>query len=232
MQKHDGERNAVQKATGAIYTKPTTLSMLVTGFVSDRKREFQGLTHDYCPLLGKTYLDQLARSKELIEDANLLTVHLALAGLCACEFRFVEPLFWFPLIMFWILWKAPAEICYRRRRLATILLEASDRELVTDRGDMALKIKYCYIVEFRAMAAFGTCDLGLYIHLMQIRSIAFANTQQVEGANSTVQSTADDAPAAGHGLISNRSVMAHKVNHTILTAPQLASWHWDAKALL
>ena len=137
-------------------------------------------------------------------DAKLLILDLVLTSLAAWTMRFLRLASEFPHVLLKAVVQHHDVDCPRRRALAAALLHGCEACLLRDAGDFAVKIRKLFFEDFTIMANTGKCTIMLYMVLLVLRCTMQAETQQIDGWNSLVQSMCKRSPNMHWPLTNSR----------------------------
>ena len=189
------------------YLGPTLLSQLVVS----KAEEVLG---QLCRLLEAGALDdenrwglvwKLVPGNAL--DAKVLILDLVLTAVASWSLRFGPLANDFPHLFLVALERPPDAECAKRKALAGALL--SRCHLCLARGarfgcDISLKLRRLFYDDFTIMASTGKCTWMLFLSLLVLRAAMQAETQEVEGWNSLVQTMCRRSPAMQWPLANSR----------------------------
>ena len=140
----------------------------------------------------------------MLHDAKLFMLDLVLTSLAAWTMRFLRLASEFPHVLLKALVQHHDVDCPRLRALAAALLHGCEACLLRDAGGFAVKIRKLSFEDFTIMANTGKCTIMLYMVLLVLRCTMQAETQEIEGWNSLVQSMCRRSPKMHWPLTNSR----------------------------
>jgi hypothetical protein len=142
----------------------------------------------------------------LLANMRKLAVTLVLNEAAAWDFRYTKKLKSFPLQLLVLVEKPANEVDDERKQVAVLLLETSPCCLLHQSpwSDVPIKFETFFDAELRTVAETGTVPRRLYASLLLLRSKTSLDAQDMEGANSVLQTMAKAAPTLRMALASDR----------------------------
>jgi len=209
VQKKSLEVNKASKQQkGKAYMGTTAISELVCW-------KAQSIRDDFNALLTTGSGDDASRwgalwsltPRDRVAETRALIITLVCSAVCQWDMRITSRITSFPYVFLLMVEKGPSEVDERRRAAAAMALSKPECCLASQQQDFTLKLLRKFRVELLEVARTGKCPHRLHSLLMLVRSLWFADTQKVEGANSVLQTICKRAPNIHVPLLSDRLSM-------------------------